>query len=64
MFNAYRMFYQQPDDIDLAHQFILSRLSQGESTIFFAQDEHGQALAFTQLYPSFLFCLRSTDLDT
>lgn len=52
LFDAYRQFYDQPADLDGARQFLTERLSRGESVIF-AVLEGGQALGFTQLYPSF-----------
>ena len=52
LFNLYRMFYQQPSDEALARRFITDRLQQDESVILIAERE-GQALAFTQLFPSF-----------
>ncbi|RZA36488.1 MAG: GNAT family N-acetyltransferase [Lysobacteraceae bacterium] len=52
LFNLYRMFYQQPSDEALARHFITDRLQQDESVILIAERD-GQALAFTQLFPSF-----------
>ena len=52
LFNLYRMFYQQPSDEALARRFIADRLQQDESVILIAERD-GQALAFTQLFPSF-----------
>ena len=52
LFNLYRMFYQQPSDEALARRFITDRLQQDESVILIAERD-GQALAFTQLFPSF-----------
>ncbi|MGF1770598.1 GNAT family N-acetyltransferase [Enterovibrio makurazakiensis] len=53
LFNQYRVFYGQPDDPILAHDFIHARLTLEESVIFFAIDEQGMAVGFTQLYPMF-----------
>ena len=53
LFDAYRQFYQQSADMPLALAFINERLTLSDSVIFIAQDEHGQAIGFTQLYPSF-----------
>lgn len=53
LFDAYRQFYEQAPDLALATAFIGERLRQGESLILLAQDAQGQAVGFSQLYPSF-----------
>ena len=53
LFDQYRQFYQCPADLPLAAEFIHQRLKNRESVIFLAQDEQGNGLGFTQLYPSF-----------
>ncbi|WP_421216051.1 hypothetical protein [Aeromonas enteropelogenes] len=53
LFNAYRIFYGQQEDMTLARHFLAERLSQQESVIFFARDKQGAGIGFTQLYPSF-----------
>jgi len=54
MFDAYRQFYKQPPDLDLAREFLLERFQHNQSIIFLAMDLKGSsALGFTQLYPSF-----------
>lgn len=53
LFDAYRQFYAQPPDIGRARQFLMERLQCGQSVIFLAFDERGEAVGFTQLYPSF-----------
>jgi GNAT superfamily N-acetyltransferase len=53
LFDAYRVFYGQPADLDLARSFLLERLRTGESVVFIARDAVGAAVGFTQLYPSF-----------
>jgi GNAT superfamily N-acetyltransferase len=53
LFDAYRQFYKQPPDLDLARNFLCDRIHQGESVIFVAIDQDGRALGFTQLYPGF-----------
>lgn len=53
LFDAYRQFYRQAPDLVLARTFLRERLSLLESVIFLAQDDGGEALGFTQLYPSF-----------
>jgi ribosomal protein S18 acetylase RimI-like enzyme len=52
LFDQYRVFYQQPSDIQAATTFLTERFNNNESLIFVA--EEGQTLVgFTQLYPVF-----------
>ncbi|MGB3595508.1 MAG: GNAT family N-acetyltransferase [Pseudomonas neustonica] len=53
LFNQYRQFYQQEDDLPRATAFIQARLLQGDSLILLARSSAGEALGFAQLYPSF-----------
>ena len=53
VFNAYRVFYGQASDLPLAEEFLKQRVQNNESVIFCIFDEDNNALAFTQLYPSF-----------
>lgn len=53
LFDAYRVFYQQPSDLPLAKTFLRERLERQESILFFAINENKQCLGFVQLYPSF-----------
>ena len=53
MFNAYRQFYEQPSDLELAREFIRMRLQNSESIILLAADSSGRSAGFCQLYPSF-----------
>ncbi len=53
LFNAYRLFYEQPDDLALARRFLEERLQRGESVVLLAEGDDGQDLGFCQLYPSF-----------
>ena len=53
LFNQYRQFYQQEDDLPRATAFIQARLVQGDSLILLARSSTGEALGFAQLYPSF-----------
>jgi GNAT superfamily N-acetyltransferase len=56
LFDAYRMFYEQPSDLAGARAFIQARLEQEDSVIFLIlAEEAGQTvgLGFVQLYPSF-----------
>ena len=52
LFAQYRVFYQQPYEIDAAREFIKERLIKEESIIFIALENTAYA-GFTQLYPSF-----------
>ena len=53
LFDAYRQFYRQPANLQLARSFLSDRLRLNESIIFVALDPDGSAIGFTQLYPSF-----------
>ncbi len=52
LFDAYRVFYKQSSDLALARDFLAERLTADDSVIFLAERD-GQAIGFTQLYPSF-----------
>ncbi len=52
LFDAYRVFYQQPPDSALSRAFIAERLAARDSEIFIAE-QNGEAIGFTQLYQSF-----------
>lgn len=54
LFDGYRQFYGQPADLTRAHDFLAERIRLHESVILLARDdEDGQGLGFTQLYPLF-----------
>nr|MDP9280734.1 GNAT family N-acetyltransferase [Chloroflexota bacterium] len=55
LFDAYRQFYGQRSDVAAARAFLEERLRRDESVIFLAvaDEDGGEALGFTQLYPSF-----------
>ena len=54
LFDAYRVFYERPSDLDGARHYLSERLSNLESVIFLALGGSGeQGQGFTQLYPSF-----------
>lgn len=53
LFNDYRVFYGCDNQLNLAKQFIAERISQQQSVVFYAKDESGEMVGFTQLYPSF-----------
>ena len=52
LFNAYRVFYEQPSDLGSAKQFLKDRILNKESIIYVAY-EGEKAVGFTQLYPLF-----------
>jgi GNAT superfamily N-acetyltransferase len=52
LFDAYRLFYEQHADLDLARDFMTERLSNLDSVVLLARCDK-QAVGFTQLYPSF-----------
>jgi ribosomal protein S18 acetylase RimI-like enzyme len=52
LFDAYRVFYEQPSDLERARTFLLERIQNFESVIYLAFDGE-KPLGFTQLYPSF-----------
>jgi ribosomal protein S18 acetylase RimI-like enzyme len=52
LFDAYRVFYEQPSDLPRATAFLYERLTQRDSVIFMAY-LNDQAIGFTQLFPSF-----------
>ncbi|HEY5803201.1 MAG TPA: GNAT family N-acetyltransferase [Lysobacter sp.] len=52
LFDAYRMFYDQPQDPGLARAFLAERIGNDESVVLLATVD-GAAAGFTQLYPGF-----------
>lgn len=65
LFDAYRVFYGQTPNLQLARSFLRERLMQSESTIFLARDSQGRPVGFTQLYPTFssIACMRAFILN-
>jgi ribosomal protein S18 acetylase RimI-like enzyme len=54
LFDAYRVFYEQPSDPQGARDFLRARAEARQSELFLARDAAtGDVLGFTQLYPSF-----------
>lgn len=53
LFDQYRQFYGQPSDTALARAFLAERLKNRQSIVFIAVAPTGEAVGFTQLYPSF-----------
>ncbi|HEX5842088.1 MAG TPA: GNAT family N-acetyltransferase [Pseudomonas sp.] len=53
LFAGYLSFYQADKPLPELRDFLAARLSRGDSTLFIACDERGQAQGFVQLYPFF-----------
>jgi ribosomal protein S18 acetylase RimI-like enzyme len=53
LFDAYRQFYEKPADLALARSYIIERFKRKESVLILAEDETGEIVGFTQLYPAF-----------
>jgi ribosomal protein S18 acetylase RimI-like enzyme len=53
LFDAYRQFYEQVANLELAVKFVQARLSNGDSEILVAEDSNRQMIGFCQLYPTF-----------
>jgi len=53
LFDAYRQFYGEGENLPLAREFLLERFRHQQSTILLARLPNGDAIGFTQLYPSF-----------
>lgn len=53
LFDSYRQFYEMPPDLALARRYITERFQKKESVIIVAENEVGELVGFTQLYPAF-----------
>jgi len=53
LFDAYRQFYEKPADLALARRYLDERFKRRESVIYVAENERGEIIGFTQLYPAF-----------
>jgi len=53
LFDAYRVWYRMPSDIEGGKSFLAGRILQKESIIYLAKAENGEAVGFTQCYPLF-----------
>ena len=54
LFDAYRRFYGQPSEPQLARDFLGERLARGDSVIYMARNARGgRGVGFVQLFPSF-----------
>lgn len=59
LFNQYRQFYKQDDDLPACREFLRENMLQQRAHIFLLLDGEGQAVALAQLYP----CLCSIALQ-
>ena len=53
LFDLYRKFYRKSSDLPQEVAFLRERITRHESVIFVARDDHGAAIGFAQMYPSF-----------
>ena len=53
LFDAYRVFYRQQSDLDLARDYLVRRLAAGEYAGFLARDARGRAVGFALMSGSF-----------
>lgn len=53
LFDAYRQFYEQTPDLELAKSFLAARFRNKESVIILAIDVAQNVVGFCQLYPTF-----------
>jgi ribosomal protein S18 acetylase RimI-like enzyme len=53
LFDAYRQFYEQAADLDLARLYVRARLQNEESIVILAINASGKTVGFCQLYPTF-----------
>ena len=52
LFNLYRVFYEEADDLEKASKYISARFNEADSMIFVAENDD-ELSGFVQLYPSF-----------
>jgi len=53
LFDAYRQFYEKLADLALARRYMIERFQRKESVVIVAENETGEIVGFTQLYPAF-----------
>ena len=53
LFDAYRVFYGQPADIERATRFLHERFQHHDTVIMLAVDSEGEGVGFVQLFPMF-----------
>ena len=58
LFNLYRIFYEEEDDIEKATNYITARFNNEDSIIFASRSQDSTLNGFVQLYPS--YCSVST----
>ena len=58
LFNLYRIFYEEEDDIEKATNYITARINNEDSIIFASRSQDSTLNGFVQLYPS--YCSVST----
>jgi ribosomal protein S18 acetylase RimI-like enzyme len=58
LFNLYRIFYEEEDDIEKATNYITARFKNEDSIIFVSRRQDSTLNGFVQLYPS--YCSVST----
>lgn len=52
LFDGYRRFYDQPEDLPGCTAFVQQRFEVGDSYVLIALDESGTGMGFVQLYPT------------
>ena len=52
LFNLYRIFYEEDDDLEKASKYISARFNDGDSMFFVAENDD-ELSGFVQLYPSY-----------
>lgn len=53
LFDAYRVFYKKPSNLEGARNFISGLFDRHDSIVYLAQTTNGEFVGFTQLYPSY-----------
>ena len=53
LFDAYRQFYGQPADLEVARRFLRERAERAESVLLVADAGGAELAGFVQLYPSY-----------
>lgn len=51
LLDGYRQFYQQPSDLQAAHDFLHQRMGCGDSFILVSENSEGVLTGFVQLFP-------------
>jgi ribosomal protein S18 acetylase RimI-like enzyme len=52
LFDAYRVFYEEPSDVEASYRFLLERLQQRDTVLYLASIV-GDVVGFVHLFPSF-----------